>query len=321
MKKKLKQFRHTLAIIAMATFTILTIGVPKTFAIAEGSVGFTLSPLREDIVLNPGDTYRSSFKISCPATQTANIKYEVDVQAFYVDENYNNVFGVASSRNLITDWITIDSPKSGTLSPNDVTEILFTINVPADAPAGGQYADIRVSSASISDGNESGNGAALGEKIAIGHLVYAEVTGKTIRQGEIINVDVPGFILSGDIAGTASIKNTGNVHSRAYYTLKVYPLFSDEEIYTNEEDPASAVILPDRTLLRKTVMDNTPTFGIFNVVYTVEFEGVTEQISKMVIKCPIWLLFIILFIIAVTIIYFVMRAKSRKNSRRRIETE
>lgn len=279
---------------------------------ADNKVGFTVSPLTESIVLEPGSSYSSSIKVSNPGTSQNDIQYEVEVQPFFVDEEYNTIFEDVGNRSLMTNWITIDSSKNGVISPNETNEVIFTINVPSDAPAGGQYADIRVVSANVGNGEE--NGSAIGEKIAIGHLIFAEVAGDTVRQGEIITAEVPGFLLSGDVKGIATIKNTGNVHSAATYKLQVFPLFSNEELFTNEEDPDKKTILPDRTLYNETVWEKTSSIGIFNVIYTVEFEGVTTQVSKIVIKCPIWLMFIILFVVFLLIFYFVVKIKNRKKA-------
>lgn len=297
------------ALLAMAVALL-----PFNGAWAEDSKGaFTVSPMNQKLILDPGESYTASFKIHAPATNNVDMNYEISVGAFYVDEDYETTFDEAGDMNQIVDWITIDSAKKGKLTPNEGEEVIFTIDVPKDAPAGGQYATIKVTSKADESGEStSGTAATVQQVFQIAHLVFAEITGDTIHNGEIAEINVPSFLLSGNIAGTSAIKNTGNVHGSAKYTLQVFPLFSGEEVYTNEEEPETRTILPDRTLYNELTWENTPAFGIFNVIYTVEFEGVTAQVSKLVIKCPIWLLAIIIFIIAVLIIWLIIRARGRK---------
>ena len=294
-------------------------------AATEG-FAFAVSPMTEKILLNPGDSYSSSFMVYNPVEYTDDVDYSIEVVGYYVDENYGNVFEKCEIYCEMTDWITINSPTQGVLSPGEKHTINYTINVPSDAPGGGQYASIKVDGNAHVEGedaNEESNkdegevSSSVKEIKSIAYIIYAEISGDTIRQGDIEEISVPSFLLSGNIKGASSIKNIGNVHGEAKYKLQVFPLFSDEEVYTNEEDPATATILPDRTRYEETAWDKTPSMGIFNVKYTVEFEGVTSEVTKMVIICPIWLLFLILFIIIALVIWGVVRAMNRKQDKKR----
>ena len=283
-------------------------------ASAFADVGISVSPMIQKIILNPGESYTGSFTVFNQASNQDDLIYETEVIPFFADENYDAIYEKVDNYNQIVDWITVDNG-SGVLLPNSGADIIYTINVPNDAPAGGQYAAIRVLSVNEQKDNDDGMSANINVRYGIAYTIFAEISGVTKKQGEIIDVDIPSFMLSGNIMGVSTIQNTGNVHSEAKYTLQVFPLFSDEEIYTNEESPATRTILPNRTLYNEVSWSDTPAMGIFNVIYTVEFEGVTTQVSKMVIKCPIWLLFIIIFVIFAIIIWMISRARSRRKLR------
>lgn len=287
----------------------------KTYA--EG-IGISMSPPNQKIVLNAGESYTGSFTVSNAQTNDGDFRYVVEVKPFYVDGDDNIIYQDTESYNQIVNWTKVN-PGSGVLPLGGSEKIDFTINVPSNAPAGGQYMAITVTSnlgKTKGDDEENELGLNMTQNISMAHIVYTEIAGTTIRQGEIQSADVPSFLLNGKITASSTIKNTGNTHGTATYKLQVFPLFSNEEVYTNEEKPDEKTILPDRSLYNETVWDKTPDVGIFNVKYTVEFEGVTTEVSKMVIKCPIWLLFIIIFVIFALIFYFVAKAKARKKATR-----
>ena len=271
------------------------------FALAEG-YGLTVAPMYQNLIIDKNDSIKSSFKISNPSSSTQDTYYSIDIEPFYMTDEGNVVHKAESSRNEIMEWVSFDIPTEGKLSPNEVKEISFTITVPDSAPAGGQYMAIVVTASSKPSDGSNGSSDAR--------------EGNTIRKGEIYDVSVPSFLLSGDITGTSFVKNTGNVHGDAKYTLQIYPLFSNEEIYSNEEKPETRTVLPNRSMYAETKWDKTPAIGIFNVVYTVEFGDAKQQVSKMVIKCPLWLLFLVLFAVAAIIIYFVTRTRTRRGTRR-----
>lgn len=309
MSNKIKRIRLSL----LALVVMLLIG-PVAATWADSEVSFGLSPMKQSIVLNPGDIYHGSFKIVNPNSSKNDLEYEIERKSFYVDEGYGTTFDEIASP--IVDWTTLNSNATGIVAPNSNVDIKFTIEVPKDAASGGQYEAfmVKTKKSDVGDGNMQ-NGAGIQEQLIMAHLVFAEITGNTVRQGEVVSVDVPSFLLSGNIAGSAAIKNTGNIHGEATYKLQVFPLFSGEEVYTNEEKPDTHIILPDRTLYNETAWNETPAVGIFNVIYTVEFEGVTAQVSKMVIICPIWLLLVIFFVIFALIFYFVAKSKARKKAK------
>ena len=189
------------------------------------------------------------------------------------------------------------------------------ITVPKNAPAGGQYLSfLTTTEMDGKEENEEKNGETntmIDEIKRVAHLVYAEVAGATVKKGEIADANVPGFLFSGKIKGSSSVTNQGNVHGTATYKLQVFPLFSNEEVYTNEEDPTTLTILPNRTVYDELTWDETPSFGIFNVVYSVEFQGSTAEVKKMVIVCPMWLLFVVIFAVVALIIFIVIKVKKR----------
>lgn len=315
MKKqsRIKQLVLSVLAVVFAGASMLAGGLVN---VSEASA-FSLSPMNQKVVLNPGESYRDTIIISNPSTSDEDFYYKIEVVPYDVDDDNVDQFESYSDRNMIVDWITIAGNETGMVEPNDSVEVEYVVDVPEDAPAGGQYAAIRVSA--DEDAKKGDESYGIQEKMAIAYLLYAEVAGETVRQGEIENVSVPGFIFSGNIKGISSIKNTGNVHGSAHYTMKVYPLFSDEEVYTNEEEPESHIILPDKTLYNESFWEGTPAIGLFNVVYTVEFEGVTTEVSKLVIKCPIWLLFLILFVIAALVIWIVMKIRAGKKNSKKTE--
>ena len=95
------------------------------------------------------------------------------------------------------------------------------------------------------------------------------------------------------------------------YTLQVYPLFGNEEVYTNEENPEKRTILPETRRLNTMSWDGAPQLGIFRVKQTVKFLDDTKVTEKLVFICPLWFLFVVLAIIFLAIFWIVSRVRGR----------
>lgn len=302
-----------------ATFVSLVLSlhyVFPTFAIQS----FSLSPMNESIILSPGDTYHSAFKVN-NISQDEDFHYEATVGPYYVDQDYSPVFTNEGDKNQIVNWITIN-PESvrGVVKPNETVQIEFTINVPEDAAGGGQYACISVGSDSSVNG--VGGNAAITESLAIGYTIFAEITGVSVVSGEIQDMVIPSFILDGKIHAESLVKNTGNVHSIGKYRLQVKSAFSDEVLYDSSKDIMEGddmhTVFPERTYKEEEYWNDTPMMGIFNVSYSVEFQGKTSEVSSIVIVCPWWLLVLFgigILLMTMRIIVLIKLGKRKKHDK------
>lgn len=308
--------------VAAITSIISVVLIPIANANAAG-FGVTLAPMNQKAILIPGDEYEASFKISNPVSETEDAYYKLSVEPFYINDKKEISYEAVKDSGEIVKWISFEVPTEGKVEPNEVKEIKFKVDVPKETAAGGQYAAIIVTIQSKTEkegdepkNNNSGkNQATIKETKRIAHLFYAEIAGNTIKKGTINEISLPSIVFSGNIKGSSSIKNEGNVHGDAIYKLEIYPLFSNEEIYTNAEEPETRTILPEQTIFSETAWDKTPNIGIFKVIYTVDFEGSTAKIEKIVVKCPIWLLFIVIFIIIALIVWIFLIITKRKKTK------
>ncbi len=311
MKSKLIQ------IFSIIIFTIanILIGGNEAFAIKT----ITMSPMSQKVILIPGEQYEGAVTIANPSNSTENLDYIASIGSYsihsnqYSKDDYGDMdYRTKTSYNIIMDWTTINNP-TGTVAPGATEKISFIIDVPQNAPAGGQYMSILVSENKNNDTAEGGIGVV--ELMQMAHTVYAEVAGETNEKGLITENSIPAFLTSNKLETTSIVKNEGNVHTEAQYILQVWPVFSSEEICTNEEDPNTSLVLPD-TERYHTESCSLPPIGIFTARQTIKIFGEESVVEKMIIVCPIWLLFIIIFVIVALIIWIILRAKNRGSKRR-----
>lgn len=269
-----------------------------------------VSPSFEEVneQLRPGTSYTSKFKIQNTGSKT--FRYEIDFSPYsVVDEKYAIDSSVESSYTELSKWISVDRP-SGEIDAGSEVEIHYTIQVPRDVAAGGQYALINVKM--LTDDGEKAEGSAFKVTQQIGFRVLASVDGTTRKTGEVIENKVPGFIFNPPITVSSVVSNTGNVHTKATYTLQVFPLFGDDEVYTNEEDPVELTILPETKRYNEMSWEGAPALGIFRVRQTVKIFDQVKTTEKLVFLCPIWFLFIVLLLIFCVIFWIVSRVRNRR---------
>lgn len=290
----------------------------------DNASAFTVSPMAQKVVLTPGESYSGIVKVSVPADgSTSDLEYDASVAAFTMEDSAAGYAANMESSNEYSDivnWVklsdsdeTVDYGESltGVVGVGKTIELKYTINTPGNARGGGHYFAVWIKSKAPEI--ERNGGVGISDSIAIASLVYAETPGDITVSGAISNNDFPGFYLSPPLTASFAVENTGNTHADVIHYLQVYPLFSDEEIYTNEEDPAMDIVLPGTSRYVSQTWENTPAVGIFKVRQTVYYDSLDNEpnvTEKIVIICPVWLLFLIIFIVAALVIWIVMRVRA-----------
>ena len=304
------------AVAAVALVLLPVLNVANAMA-DNTSSSLTVSPPNQEIILMPGETYEGAIVVSNSNDAENNLDYSVTIGSFSQKQSDDSAddYGTVDTEtvldyNQMMEWITLGR-ESGTVAPNHSETVPFTIVVPEDAPAGGQYATLLVQDDSRA-GEANGN-VTIESKIRIAAIIYAEVAGETREKGLIVSNDIPSFLLTNKLKAGSTVRNDGNVHTRAEYTLQVWPLFSGEEVCTNEENPETSLIMPETERYHAQTC-NLPSIGIFRAKQTVKIFGETSIVEKTIIVCPLWLLFLIIFAIVAPIIWLVTKSKARKQS-------
>ncbi len=264
-----------------------------------------VSPTNLSIDLTPGKVSTTEFKVQNTGAKKFDYKLLTGPYSVVGDE-YKQDLTTDTNYTYIKDWITF-SVDGGTLEPGSEVKVKLTVNVPKDAPAGGQYATVFARML-----EPEGEAGGLKAEQQIGMIVYSKnVEGDTRLEGGVIENKVPSFMFAPPISATSIVENKGNVHAEATYTLQVYPLFGNEEVYTNEENPEKRTILPETRRLNTMSWDGAPQLGIFRVKQTVKFLDDTKVTEKLVFICPLWFLFVVLAIIFLAIFWIVSRVRGR----------
>lgn len=298
--------------IILLSFCLIFSFSSSTYAAERQKTFLQVSPSTQQLgALEPGETREGSFKVQNIGSGAFDFK--VYASAYEVkSENYDPVFDGTKDRLKIASWFTF-SQDIGHLEPDTEVTITYTVKVPKDAPGGGQYGAIMVET--LKDKNANVNIQAISR---VGLIVYSHVDGEINHCTKILENKLPGFLFNPPIFGESRVENCGNVDSELKTTLKVFPFFSNEEVYSTEEKPTTVNTLPGTKRYHKELWSNSPAIGIYRVEQTVHYGSENKTESKLVVVCPIWLIVLIVLFILSVVFWLVARRSERKASSNRL---
>lgn len=253
---------------------------------------FSVSPMISKIELKAGETYTGKITVANPAAATDDFYFKISLSPYSVSgTNYTPDFETISDWSRIVNWM-VAQPASGVLKPNETADIEYTITVPSDAPGGGQYAMIGVSSNPPLNAKENGT---VQNVFEMASLIYAKIDGETRHEGKILKNEIPGFVSDGAPKTKIAVENTGNVHESAYTALSVKNILTGQELYPNSDSEGTleSMIMPETTREMIRDLDMVSGIGVFEVKQTITYLGEESAISTIMVVCPIWFIVLV----------------------------
>ena len=187
--------------------------------LAQSVLPLTVVPPKQDILINPGETYSTTVKFensgNTPVSGTLSVSDFIvtDNQGTPVFLDNPTVVGTTNipERYSAAKWIKLYSDKI-TIAANSNVSVPVTINAPKDAAPGGRYAAVLFQpEGNLSLGN-SQSAAETPVAIRIASLLYIRVAGPITEKAMVTKFKTPSFLEYGPISVATEITNLGDYH-------------------------------------------------------------------------------------------------------------
>lgn len=345
----LKKLSYLLALPALILGLLTTTPVA---ALEAGDLVMSISPSEQVIELTPGERYEGFVTV----TNVGRLPFDFSLEAapYHVnDDSYDPDFSTDNSYTNLKNWLSF--PYSVyRLVPGESTDAKFIVDVPEDAPNGGQYAAIMIQNSLAKTSSEAQTtptpeaqtdqetteankdqddtrDTPLDIKVRAAAVLYGHVEGGELRESaKLVAHDLPGFIFGDTFSAAATIKNSGNVDFYARQSLSIRNFFTNNEILQPSEDgnqtpfTETLIILPGttRTSLLRWNLADTSTFpiGLYHVSQTIVFLDQTHTFEHLLFVCPLWLVLLIVFLVALGVVWLILGLLKRRKTHRQNST-
>ena len=300
--------RIALLVAFMAVYLLLALGGNAAHAEGGEFKGLEISPASNRIELGNGEVYTGEMSVKNSTDADMNVKMSVGSYSIE-DSNYGSPnYDSPSKYSVIKDWIQLDKNEF-VLAPDESTVVRYTINTPANPPAGMQFATILASTTP----SEELEGSGIVATSRIGMIVSALMKdGETIEQANIQNEKIDGYQPTSPLKASFAIKNEGNVGVDVSYSMTVKSAINGTEVYKSNTDSNS--VYPESTR-NFTVNWDQVGIGFYNVELNITLNGKNHTVKKLVCTVPIWIIILIIIAILSLVAYAVINYRMRQEAK------
>lgn len=240
----------------------------------------SITPLKQEISLGAGSVAELEITISNlgdEVIETALVPEPLSVEG----ENYDLNLSTMTNRTKIVDWIKFPEGSKFTVPVGESVTVPFRVEVPVDAPSGGQYAVLAAQF--WSDNADNSHLATVG---AIAMRLYAQIAGENVIAGKILNNNIPAVVIGDGFTTGFEVENTGNLDFYVNDTFRVVDFFSHKILYDDAETAEPSVMFPETV---RFLTNEWQGAGIYNVTQNVSLLDETSEQTQTVIVIPVWL--------------------------------
>ena len=329
--------------LAMFAFMLLAGGlcIPSRLAYAEDDASgsteqneevtgasISLMPVSKILQISPLSSYEDKMTITNDGSKDMEIEvYAAPYSYVHSDEDDSYRLGFNNDNNFtqISRWITFDNGKGEwvkravfSIPGNESLEVTYRITTPDSIPAGGQYAVIF---AHTLTGVVSSSG--IRTEASPGMVLYGRSTeGEVKVEAGISNMNIGlGTETNGtkrdNFYASAKVKNNGNVDFNAVGKLKVEGIIGGGS-YETPPERGRVSIIPEAELEVRDEWEDSPSFGLFKVTWTVTAGESTETIETIILVNPVPVIIISIIVLTIIIVWVTIVIRKRKERRSRL---
>jgi hypothetical protein len=220
MKNTRGMWQTTGKVAAGAMLALLLVFLPTSSVFAAGN-GLRVSPVRTDLVLNPGQNHTVNINVTNVTSQPATLQAVINDFVGNPDESGNpalllNPDQYASNRSLKR---LIAPVKDFSMKPGESKTVPVVISIPKNAAGGGYFGAVRFGPA----GSNAAQDQTVSLAGSVGSLILVKVPGDIREQLSIASFDVrrkdsPSslYMDTKDLSATVRFKNDGNVQEAPF---------------------------------------------------------------------------------------------------------
>ncbi|MBO7718213.1 hypothetical protein J6S37_01815 [Candidatus Saccharibacteria bacterium] len=310
-------------------FGLVFVTLGNAYADEEGAstgTSISLTPVSKILQISSNSTYDSNFEVKNDGGSPIRVEvYAAPYSYVYSDEEDTYKLGFNNENNFtqISRWITFRNNDGDyvdktvfSIDAHNALTVNYRISTPNNIPAGGQYAVIFAHTLS-----EASSAGGIRTEASPGLIVYGRSTeGETVTSAEISNMKIEQSVTENgatrnNFYASAKVKNNGNVDFTATGKLTVQSIIGGGDF---EIADSRISIIPEAELLIANELKDTPSFGIYNVTWTVEAGETSETISKTIFLIPVWLVILTILLLTILTIWIIMVLRKRKERRSRL---